>query len=105
MIAANGFLKVYTTFSFIVSCYSYECYGCYQTQLQSEYYDIIKAYSEVQAVIEELKVIREDDTLLHIWYSQAEKLAEGINVTPQVPRTTSRQCHRDNVEHSSVEEY
>ena len=28
-----------------------------------------------------------------------------MNVVPQVPRITGRQCHRDNVEHASAEEY
>jgi hypothetical protein len=66
---------------------------------------IVKAYSEVEKVINELTALRGDDTLLNIWYAQAEKLAQEVNVSPQVPRTTGRQCHRDNVEHSSVEEY
>ena len=32
-------------------------------------------------------------------------LAAEVNVVPQVPRITGRQCHRDNVEHASAEEY
>ena len=34
-----------------------------------------------------------------------EKVASEVNVAPQVPRTTGRQCHRENTEHDSVEEY
>jgi hypothetical protein len=37
---------------------------------------IVKAYSEVE------KVLHGDDTLLHSWYAQAEKLAQDVNVSP-----------------------
>ena len=75
-------------------------------KLQFGYYDIVKAYSEVKFVIDELSTLRlstlrSNDGMLHSWYVQAEKLAEDI----QVPRTTRTQRHRDNTEHSSVEEY
>jgi len=68
-------------------------------------YDIVKAYSKVQDVIDELSALRESDAMLHSWYCEAESLATKVHVEPDVPRTTSRQQHRDNVEHSSAEEY
>ena len=46
-----------------------------------------------------------DESMLHSWYAQAESLASKVDVVPQVPRTASHQRHRDNVEHSSNEEY
>ena len=66
---------------------------------------IVKAYSEVSSVIDELTVLRSSDSMLHGWYVQADKLARELNGTPQVPRTAGRQQYHVNVEHSSVEEY
>ena len=42
---------------------------------------------------------------MHSWYVQAESLAQEVGVIPEVPHVTSRQIHRDNIEHNSVEEY
>ena len=109
VIAVNGFLRVYTTFSFIVSFIvamnAMAIIKPISIKLQSVYYDIVKAYTEVTAVIDELAKFRDNDAMLHSWYVQAEKFAEELNVAPQVPRTTSRQRHCDNVEHDSVKEY
>ena len=101
VVAANGFLKMYTSFSFIVSFIAamnaMAIIKPISIKLQSKYYDIVKAY--------ELINLRGCDEMLHAWYVQAEDLAKDLNVTPQVPRTAGRQCHRENVEHNSVEEY
>ena len=56
-------------------------------------------------MIDELSKIRSNDGILHGWYVQAEMLASEVDVTPQVPRIAGRQCHRENVEHVSTEEY
>ena len=56
-------------------------------------------------VIEELCTLRSCDSMLHSWYIQAESLARKVGVVPCVPQTAAYQQHRDNVEHSSAEEY
>ena len=63
------------------------------------------AYSKVKDVIDELGDIRKDDKIIHSWYVQSEAVAAEVNVAPEVPWIASRQCHRDNVEHASTEEY
>ena len=109
LVAANGLLKMYNSFSFIVSfVITMNIMGIIKPisiKLQNRNNDIVKAYSQVQSVIDELTTIRSDDALLHAWYLHVEKVASVVNVAPQVPRTTGRQCHRENTEHDSVEEY
>ena len=87
VIAANGFLRVYTTFSFIVSFIvamnAMAIIKPISIKLQSVYYDIVKAYTEVIAVIDELAKFRDNDAMLHSWYVQAEKFAEELDVAPQ----------------------
>lgn len=108
-VAAAGLLSNYQTFgfilSFIVTMNAMAIIKPISIKLQFRYYDIVKAYSQVKSVIDELTALRINDSMLHAWYVQAEELARDLNVTPNVPRTTGRQCHRDNTEHSSVEEY
>ena len=62
-------------------------------------------YSKIKYVISEHSKIRSSDQIIHSWYIQYEALAAEVDVVPQVPRTTGRQCHRNNVEHASAEEY
>jgi hypothetical protein len=96
--------KVYHSFGFIVSL----CVLCpLLNQLVLNFRTevviiIIKAYSKVEEVIDELSALRESNAMLRSWYVEA---ARKVNVEPEVPRTTSRQQHRDNVEHSSAEQY
>ena len=102
IVSANGLLNIYSTFSFIVSFVAtmnvMAIIKPISVKLQSVSNDIVKAYSAVQSVITELSSLRGSDTMLHDWYSQAEALAKEVNVSPQVPRTTGRQRHRDNPE-------
>ena len=70
-------------------------------KLQCRTSDIVYAYSKVKDVISELSKTRSSDQIIHI---QSETLAAEVNVVPQVPQITGRQCHRDNVEHASAEE-
>ena len=70
----------------------------FSIKLQHRQSDIVRAYSDVKPVIDELNTVRGNDELLHAWYVQAEDLAGEIGVTPSVPRTAGRQCHRDTVQ-------
>ena len=74
-------------------------------KLQYKTSDIVYAYNKIKDVTDELNKVRSSDAILHSWYVQAETLASEVDVAPQVPRITGRQCHRENVEHASAEEY
>ena len=74
-------------------------------KLQKKSSEIVKAYMDITEVINELSSVRESEDMFHSWYEQAESLAQEVGVIPEVPRVTSRQIHRDNTEHDSVEEY
>ena len=109
IVSANGLSKMYHSFSFIISFVStmnaMSIIKPISVKLQCRSYDIVKAYNEVKDVIEELRTLRRSDSMLHSWYIQAESLARKVGVVPCVPRTAAYQQHRDNVEHSSAEEY
>ena len=44
-------------------------------KLQYTSYDIVKAYNRVEEVVKELHAIRNDESMLHSWYVEAESLA------------------------------
>ena len=107
--AANGLSKMYHSFSFIISFVvtrnAMSIIKPISVKLQYTSYDIVKAYNRVEEVVKELHAISNDESMLHSWYVEAESLAGKVDVLPQVPRTVSRQQYRDNVQHSSTEEY
>lgn len=109
LVAATGLLTMYRTFSFILSFVAamnvMAIIKPISIKLQFRYYDIVKAYSQVKSVIDELNALRGSDGMLHAWYVQAEDLAREVDVTPRAPRTAGRQSHRDNTEHNTAEEY
>ena len=43
--------------------------------------------------------------MFHTWFSEVIALSEKVGSTPTMPRTCSRQTHRDNVEAETPEEY
>ena len=108
-IAANGLLKMFCSFtfilSFIVTMNAMAIIKPLSIKLRKRNNDIVHAYEKVEEVIDELGAIRENDSIIHAWYIQSIEVAAEVDVTPQVPRTTARQSHRDNVEHISPEEY
>ncbi len=65
-------------------------------KLQYRTNDVVYAYSKIKDVIEELKLIRANEELLHLWYEQAK--SRSIGVEPQVPRIVGRQLGRDTVQ-------
>ena len=109
VVAANGLLKMYFSFTFIVSFIvtmnAMSIIKPISVKLQKKSSDIVKAYMDITEVINELSSVRESEDMLHSWYEQAESLAQEVGVIPEVSRVTSRQIHRDNTEHNSVEEY
>ena len=109
VVAANGLLKMFLSFSFILSFVvvmnAMSIVKPLSIKLQYKTSDIVYAFSKVTEVINELDVVRKDDKMVHSWYVAAETLAGEVGVLAQVPRVTSRQCHRDNVEHQTTEQY
>ena len=83
IVAANGLLKMFHSFSFIVSFIvtrnAMSIINSISVKLQS-YYDIVKAYNKVDDVIIELRAVRENQSILHSWYAQAESLAGAVSV-------------------------
>ena len=70
-IAATGLLSVYTTFSFILSFVvtmnAMAIIKPISIKLQHRQSDIVRAYSDVKPVIDELNTVRGNDELLHAW--------------------------------------
>ena len=60
--------------------------------------DIVYAYNNIQEVIENLSYIRENvDKEADVIYQQATRMAGKLFVEPAIPRTATRQAHRNNV--------
>ena len=75
-------------------------------KLQKRDQDIIKAYSMVGDVIDNLKHIREAmDSSFSLWYRDILDLAGNVGVEQSVPRKTSLQRNRSNVPSETPEEY
>lgn len=75
-------------------------------KLQGRTEDILSAYKCVDLVKTVLKATREDiENVFHTWFSEVTALSEKVGSTPTMPRTCSRQTHRDNVEAETLEEY
>ncbi len=92
--AANGLSKMFHSFSFIMSFIvtrnAMSIIKPISVKLQSTHYDdIVKAYNKVDDVIIELRAVRENQSIIHSWYAQAESLASAVSVVAQVSRTTS----------------
>lgn len=109
VVAANGLLSMYKSFSFILSFVVtmniMAIIKSLSIKLQCRTNDIVYAYNKVTVVVDELTAIRVNDQIIHTWYVQSETVAAEVDVIPVVPRTTGRQCHRDNPEHATAEEY
>ena len=67
-------------------------------KLQKRYTDIVKAYMDVKDVLNELRAVRQSEVMLHSWFMQAEAIAFKVGVVSEVPRVSSRQTFRNNVE-------
>ncbi|SMN02068.1 hypothetical protein SPONN_425 [uncultured Candidatus Thioglobus sp.] len=109
VVAANGLLSMFTDFNFVISFVAtmnaMAIIKPISIKLQKRSNDIVNAYHEVTAVISELVAVRGDDKVLHAWYMQAQSFAADVDVVPEVPRTTTHQRNRANVDHTTAEEY
>ena len=80
IVAANGLLKMYSTFGFIFSfVITMNCMSVIKPisiKLQKKSNDIVYAYSEINNVIDQLKAIRENEGLLH------DMVCTGRNLGP-----------------------
>ena len=89
VVAANGLLKMYFSFTFIVSFIvtvnAMSIIKPISVKLQIKSSDIVKAYMDITEVINELSSVHESEDMLHSWYEQAESLAQEIGVIPEVP--------------------
>ena len=75
-------------------------------KLQKKSNDIVKAYNMIAETEKELGQMRNNaDTVFKAWYENAVALGSDLGTEPSVPRTASRQRHRDNTPHDSPEEY
>ena len=54
----------------------------------------------------ELRQMRNNaDTVFKAWYENSVALGSDLGTEPSVPRTASRQQHKENTPHDSPEEY
>ena len=106
---ANGLQHVLTSFDFLMSltttANALASLRPLSIKLQRRSWDIVKAYKLVTATVEDLERVRGNEEIMDEWFHQASTLAQSVDTEPRVPRTTGRQHHHSNVEHSSQAEY
>ena len=67
-------------------------------KLQGRYMDIVKAYKEIEFVMETLQDARANVDDFHLCiYSKVLQLSAKVNIPESLPRTTGRQQYRNNV--------
>ena len=75
-------------------------------KLQGRYVDVVRAFKDVNFVLEVLRGARQDiDSFHNRIYAAALTIATKLNVDESRPRTTGRQQHRGNAPSSSTSEY
>ena len=75
-------------------------------KLQKKSNDIVKAYNMISETEKELSQVRNNaETVFKAWYANTVDLGSDLGTEPSVPRTASRQRHRENTPHDSPEEY
>ena len=75
-------------------------------KLQGRYVDVVRAFKDVDLVLEVLKSARLNiDSFHNHIYATALSIARKLNVDESRPRTTGRQQHRGNAPSSSTSEY
>ena len=106
---ANGLSHVLCSFEFLVALVCASNALVYvkllSVKLQRKSNDIVKAYGLVESIIEDLEVVRSSEEIMDGWYQQSVSLADTVGTEPKVPRTASRQQHRDNFRYGSPKEY
>ena len=75
-------------------------------KLQGQYVDVVRAFKDVDLVLEVLRSARQDiDSFHNRIYATALFIARKLNVDESHPRTTGRQQHRGNAPSASTSEY
>ena len=75
-------------------------------KLQRRTIDVIDAYQNVDTCIEDIQLLRKYvDQECDIIFKQAMRMADQLNVEPNIPRVAKKQIYRDNVPANSPEEY
>ena len=79
IVSANGLLKMYHSFPFIVSfnvtMNSMSIIKPISIKLQKRCTDIVKAYMDVKDVLNEFRPVCQSEEMLHSWFVQAEAIA------------------------------
>ena len=107
---ASSYLHALTNFNFIIGLislyYAMHTFTGITKKLQGRSIDVLKAFNEVESVINDLGAVRSNiDSEFDTIYNQAMRMAEGMNITPSSPRMAQRQMHRDNIEAANPKEY
>ena len=88
IVSANGLLKMYLSFpfiiSFIVTMNSMSIIKPISIKLQKRCTDIVKSYIDVKDVLHELRAVRQSEEMLHSWFVQAEAIAFKVGVVSEV---------------------
>ena len=75
-------------------------------KLQRRTIDVIDAYQNVDTCIEDIQLLRKYvDQECDVIFKQAMRMADQLNVEPNIPRVAKKQIYRDNVPANSPEEY
>ena len=105
---ASGLLKQLQNLAFITRFQTY-IYGYTKglsKQLQGSTIEIIKAYEIVSLLVGQLSDIRSNDVKkLQLILEKSKDMLNISKIKLEISRTASRQTLRDNVEHTSIEEY
>ena len=101
-VEATQFLKSLTKFEFVIGMivlYRLLHAVAEITQnLQGCTIDVIYTYQNVNTCIEDIQLFRENvDQESCIIFKQAMRMADQLNVEPNIPRAAKKQIYRDNV--------
>ena len=110
MINALAHMKALESFEFLYSIITLQRSLSYLkdgvVKIQGKDKDIVSGVSIIMESCSELKKLREDvDSYSQRIFSHSSRIAEVSNIPVTLPRISSRQQHRSNPEHNSVEDY
>ena len=108
-VEATQFLDSLTKFGFVTGMMAlyrllHPVAGITQ-KLQGRTIDVIDAYQNVNTGIEDIQLFRENvDQESNVIFKQAVRMADQLNVQPNIPRAAKNEIYRDNVPANSPEE-
>ena len=108
-VETTQFLNSLTKFQFVIGIALYRLLhpvaGITQ-KLQGRRIDVIDAYQNVNTCIEDIQLLRENvDQESDVIFKQAVRMADQLNIEPNIPRVAQKQIYRDNIPANSPEEY